>query len=182
MAQLSQSVDTSEFRGYASMVAQNWATRDPAAAAAWVMSLNEPTARSAAIGSMVSTWASDQPDVAAAWVMGLPSGSDRTGALYQLGRSWASFDPVNAADWLLAQNPPSPSLDSAIQGLASTVMQSNPQGAMAWAGSISNPTQRNTLMEQAGRLWMRRDPERAAAFIANSSLPASTRRRLLGGR
>lgn len=179
MARLAGTVSPTEFQAYATAVVQEWGAADPSAAATWVLSLSDPATRSAALGSMVSSWVSDRPDTAAQWVSGLPAGTERNTAMNQLTRSWASFDPVGAADWLLTQHPPAQSLDTAIQGLTSVVMSSNPEGAMIWASNITSASQRNSLMEQAGRLWLRRDPDRATAYITASSLPPQIQRRLL---
>ncbi len=175
--------DPRDSRLFASSLAQNWAIQDPMAAAEWASSLSDPLVRNAALGSVVGAWTSDQPEKAAEWVNRLPAGTLRNQQMTRLTQTWSSFDPVGAADWLIGQQPPQPSLDPAIQGLVTTVMRSNPEGAMAWAGAISDVRIRNSTLQQVGRLWMRQNPQEASAYIATAAaLPPAMRARLLQGR
>lgn len=181
-AHLSSITDPQEARAFATSLAQNWAVQDPLAAADWAMALEDPSVRNAALSSVVGSWTSDQPQRAAEWVLQLPAGPLRDQQMSQLTQTWAGFDPVGTADWLIGQRPPSPQLDPAIKGLVSSVMRVNPEGAMTWAGAISNPRLRNNAMESVARQWMRQNPQQAAAYIAQSSLPPQVRQKLLRGR
>jgi hypothetical protein len=181
-AYLAAITDSQESRLFASSLAQNWAVRDPMAAAEWALSLNDSRLRNAALGSVVGSWTTDLPEQAAEWVAQLPAGALRNQQMSRLTQTWAGFDPVGAADWLIEQQPPQPSLDPAVQGLVSTVMRSNPEGAMAWAGAISDPGLRTTTLLQVGKHWLRQNPQQATSYILAASLPPEVRARLLSGK
>lgn len=181
-AYMASITDPQEARLFASSLAQNWSTQDPLAAASWSMSLSDPLAREAALGNVIGNWTSDQPESAASWVMRLPAGALRNQQMSRLAQTWAGFDPVGAAEWLIDQQPPQASLDSAVQGFVNTVMQSNPEGAMGWAGAISDPKVRNAALLQVGRSWLRQNPQQATSYIASASLPPEVRASLLQGR
>lgn len=178
-----QSLQTpGERQNYASMLAQSWAVYDPQQAAQWAMTLNDPKLRNATMNSAVGVWAGDNPTAAAAWVLSLNDTELRSREIAQVTQSWARYDPIKAADWLLAQHPPSPTLDPAIQSLVGTVMKSNPEGAVMWAATISDPRVRNNTIVNASREWMRTDPARASSYIMNAPLTPVQKNRLLQGR
>lgn len=170
-------------KNYASMLAQNWAVYAPQEAAQWALSLTDPSLRQATLSSTLGTWANDNPQAAADWVLSLPPGDMQSRQIAQITQTWARYDPVQAADWLLAQHPPSPNLDPAIQGLVSTVARSNPEGAVMWAATISDPRVRNHTIVHTSRAWMKSDPKKASAYIISAPLlTPSQRQRLLQGR
>lgn len=70
-------------------------------------------------------------------------------------------------------------MDPAIQSLVNIVKNTNPEGAMVWADTITDTQKRYNLMQRVGAIWMQKDPERAAAYIQNSDLPDSIKKRLL---
>ena len=53
---------------------------------------------------------------------------------------------------------------------------------MAWAEVIVDTRRRHSQIQRVGSIWMRQDPERAAAYILGSDLPNSVKRRLLRAR
>ena len=171
-----------ERQSYASMLAQNWALYAPEDAAKWALSLTDPALQKATLSTTIGAWASDNPQAAAAWALSLPAGELKNKQIAQVTQSWARYDPVRAADCLLAQHPPSPNLDPAIQGLVGTVVRSNPEGAIMWAATISDPKQRTSTIISASREWMRNDPNKASAYIMTAPLTPTQRTRLLQGR
>jgi hypothetical protein len=62
-------------------IASQWALRDPAAAAQWVLGLETHAARARAIPSLMSAWANSDPPAARDWSLRLPAGSERDAAL-----------------------------------------------------------------------------------------------------
>lgn len=168
-----------ERQSYAAMLGQNWAIYAPEEAAQWALSLSDPTLQKSTLASTVSIWASDNPQAAAAWALTLPAGEVKNKQIAQVTQSWARYDPVRAADWLLSQHPPSPNLDPAIQGLVNTVVRSNPEGAMMWTSTISDPKIRTSTIMSASREWMRNDPEKASTYIRTAPLTPAQRAHLL---
>lgn len=171
-----------ERRNYASMLAQSWALYDPLQAIQWANSLADPAMRKSSLSSAISVWAADNPSAASAYVLTIQDSDLRSRQIAQVTQSWAKYDPVKAADWLLAQHPPSPALDPAIQSLAGTVMQSNPEGAVMWAATISDPNLRTRTIMNVSREWMRSDPAKASAYISTAPLTPNQKARLLHAR
>lgn len=164
---------------YAAMLAQNWAVYEPQKAAEWASSLTDPALRKSTMSSAVGAWATDNPGAAAQWVMSLPEGELKSKQIAQVTQSWSRYDPVKAADFLLAQHPPSPGLDLAIQGLVGSVVKSNPEGAVMWAATISDPKARSSTIVAACREWVKADPQKASAYIATAPLTPSQRRSIM---
>ena len=61
--------------------AQQWARTDPAAAAAWTLSLPTYGARTGPLFAVSQAWASTDPRGARDWILSLPAGADRDTAL-----------------------------------------------------------------------------------------------------
>jgi hypothetical protein len=146
------------------------------------MTLSDPLVKKAAMSTAVSMWAGDNPAAAAAWVMALPDAELRSQEMVQITRSWAKYDPVNAADWLLSMRPPSPSLDPSVRAFVGTIMNSNPEAAVMWAGTIADPKIRNNTIMGVARQWITTDPQKAAAYIATAPLTPGQRASLMRSR
>lgn len=168
-----------ERQTYATALAQNWAVYAPEEAARWALSLTDPALQKAALTTTMGTWAGDNPQAAAHWILSMPDSELRVQQIAQITQSWARYDPVKAADWLLTQRPPAPGLDPAVQGLVNVVMRSNPEGAVMWAATISDPKVRNNTIYNVSREWMKKDPAKATAYILNAPLSPAQRARLL---
>ena len=59
----------------------------------------------------------------------------------ELSGRWAGIDPSATADWLNSQ-PPSVQIDPAIASFVSRIQGVDPEGAVGWASSISDPALR----------------------------------------
>ena len=111
------------------------------------------------------------------WVMTLPEQS-RSSALSEAVGAWAQRDPVAAGNYL-RQLPPTPATDASRERFAANVLRQDPEGAMAWASTISDEQQRSRALESLGRNWLRRDAGAAQNWIAQSDLPDPVKSRLL---
>lgn len=60
-----------------SQVVQAWSSKEPAAAAQWMMSQRDSQTRTNAVSSIVSNWGRRDPAQAAAWLDKLPVGTAR---------------------------------------------------------------------------------------------------------
>jgi hypothetical protein len=59
-----------------------------------------------------------------------------------------------------------------------TIVDRDPQSALAWAGTITDPSRRETAMESIARSWIRREGDAARTLIQQTpDLPESIRRR-----
>lgn len=161
-------------------MSQTWATYQPEVAGDWLNKISDINMMKSAVPNFIATWSFDDPAGATHWASQLPDPGLRYSSVQQGTRTWAKDDPVAAADWVLTLGPPSPQADPAILGLIGVIKTAYPQGAMTWATSINDPTQRNAAMAQVGKVWLQQDPVAAAQFIRTSILPEQTKAALLG--
>lgn len=142
----------------------NWARRDPAAAAAAVLTVPAGRVQSEAISSIASQWvASGKRQEALQWVRQLPEGQARENALENIFSKWATDEPQQA---VAAANTLPPELrKSVIQSIASGWSNRDPQGVLQWAGSLTDPAQRRDVMRPALIQWAGDSPEAAAAYL-----------------
>ena len=77
-------VDAQQLNAVASMIASNWANRDPRAAAEWALDRRDDNARPGLVSSAVGTWAVMDPASARQWTLGLPQGPVRDSSLTTL--------------------------------------------------------------------------------------------------
>ncbi len=82
---------------------------------------------------------------------------------------WANLDTNAAGTWLREQ-PPGPHLDAAKQTFVQTAAQKDPESALAWAGTITNPETREASTQTAYTLWKKKDPAAAEQALNNSGL------------
>lgn len=121
---------------------------------------------------------SDGPGTAE-WVMTLPPGEARSRALAEVVNQWTEDDPT-AAGTFLTRLPVSPETDSSRERYAFNVLRADPEGALAWANTISNDEQRNRAIENLIRGWMRRDADGARTYLAQSQLPPEMKAQISG--
>ena len=119
--------------------------------------------------------ATDAP-AAVAWVMSLPADQGRGQALAEAVSRWAQSDAVAAAEYL-QKLPAGSESDPARERYAASVLRQDPEGAMAWAGTITDEQQRQQTMVSLGRDWLRRDATAAQNWIAQSELPQALKDR-----
>ena len=91
---------------------------------------------------------------------------------------WAQSDPYEAGVWL-GTLPQGESRDAAVTSFTRRILSSDPQAAAQWAESIGNQNLRDRQIESIVVTWLRTDANRATAWLANSSLSAETKARLL---
>lgn len=156
-----------------------WATYYPEMTAEWVAGLTDPAVRNRAEMALIFKWGYDNPSKAAQWVTGLARDENWSKEVNQMVSVWARDSPDKAAAWLVSLSPPAAELDPAVRQLAQAVMYNNPEGAMAWANAMYDPSQRHHLMQRVGAIWMQKDPAQASAYIINSDLPDWMKKRLL---
>ena len=77
-------VDARQSMNIATVIANNWANSDPAAAAEWALVRAEPQARSMAVANVIDVWATTDLDAARPWVLRLPEGQLRDLSLTRL--------------------------------------------------------------------------------------------------
>jgi hypothetical protein len=84
-----------------------------------------------------------------------------------------------ASEWI-GELPSGKMRDQAIQPLVRTIQQDDPEAAFAWALTVSEDNQKQSLLRNVVRQWSEQD---AAAFAVQSAgLPEEMVRRLLPNR
>lgn len=160
-------------------IAAGWSRTAPADAAAWAKSLPSGDERNQAINRVVNTWARSSPPEAAAFVARLPEeGRERTQGTQGVVQTWASQDIASAAAWLQRQ-PAGQSKDAGLQVLSGQIAMEDPETALSWVKTISDPKMQTGQTEGILREWLRNDPASARKWIGTSPLPADLRQRLL---
>ena len=91
---------------------------------------------------------------------------------------WSQSDPYEAGVWL-GTLPQGESRDAAVTAFSRRIVSTDPQAAVQWAESIGNQNLRDRQIEAIVVTWLQTDANRATAWLANSSLSAETKARLL---
>ena len=85
--------------------------------------------------------------------------------------SWANFDTNAAGTWLREQSQ-GPHLDKAREAFVSSASEKDPESAMAWAGTITDPEARVTSTSNAYQAWKKKDPAAAERALEGAGLSA----------
>lgn len=116
----------------------NWASRDPDAALAWLADHDSPALASVAAGvqgTLLARLAESDPAAALAKWQSLPVGLDQASAAGPLATAWAKTDPAAASVWLTAQITSFPSAaqkSDAIRSFAGAWSQTDVASAARW--------------------------------------------------
>ncbi len=144
-----------------------------------ILSLPEGAFRDNMLPQLAERLADDDGAGTAQWVMNsLPAGDVRSRALAEVINEWADNDAVAAGNYL-SRLPPSPETDAARERYAGEVLRRDPEGALAWASTISTEAQRNRTIGNLVRAWMRRDRPAAERWLGTAQIPDQTRNQLL---
>jgi hypothetical protein len=182
---------------------QTWVAQDHAAAMAWANQLPAGEARDAALaGVTVGLGAGARrvagvtglrgtrgrggvggtaisPDVAspafAAWLATQSQGMTREQTILEYVRQRANVEPLVIGQWI-ANLPGSISRDQAIDEYLATA---DPGTAAQWLQSLARSDRTNERLERTAEQWLRTNPDAAAAWLAQSSLPPDRKEWLL---
>ncbi len=165
-------------RAGAGAIVQLWTPYQPERAAEWVRSIPDADLQTSCYRQLVGVWASQSPSQAAEWLTRQPEGDFWSQEMGRVVQVWARDNPVAASEWLMAQHPPSRQLDPAVSTFAQSISRSDPRTAMSWARTISEPQQREQVMVQVGRQWLKTDPGAATGYLLNAGLSPEAQRRL----
>jgi hypothetical protein len=149
-----------------------WASmNDLSSAMAWVETL--PAEQRGAYAREVGrAYARSNPRAADDWWLTQTSTeSERRDALFAIVQEWASKDLSAAGEWLKGQGH-GPETDGARYAYAERMIWHDPDTAMKWVQSISDPSYRNSSLAQLWRRWRQRDTAAAEEFLTRSGWPA----------
>jgi hypothetical protein len=129
-------------------IAYAWMSREPAGAAAWVLTTKDPATRARLIGVSAKAIAITDPDLAAQWLEKAGAGrrefSDTAICVVGL---WAGRDPREAGRWV-ERFPAGAARDAAIDLLADHWLQADAAAANAWLGRLP---ERARVLERIAR-------------------------------
>ena len=155
-----------------------WASFDPAGAAAYVDTLGE-AATSRIKSALASEWAENDPAAAAAWLSTLdPSDPTVARAASEVIREWTNYDLNASAEWLNSL-PASPELDRAVASYTFRAAQEDPANAMSWAESVTSDRMREHLMGQVAANWKQDDAEGFETYLNTSDFTDEQKEQLL---
>ncbi len=107
--------------------------------------------------SLMTEAASESIDLGIRYLDTLPQGPARDAAASSFTRKWAELDPTSAADWAF-QLPAGSLRDGAIAQLVACD-RDDPEGALAAAAAIGDPTLRSKAASEVVAMWQSGDPE-----------------------
>ncbi len=165
-------------RGDASTgIVNGWSRSAPADAAAWAAALPAGRERDNAMRSVMNRWIQSSPADVTAFVARLPEG-DRASVTGSMMSAWASRDAASAAAWLQRQAG-GKDKDEGLKALSRQISNEDPEAALAWANTISDPQIRANQTESLAREWLALDPANAKKWISASPLPREAVQRLM---
>ncbi len=151
----------------AELMVRRWAEADPAAAAAWSLSLEEGPSREAALQQVAVTWANLDLASALDWIDGIAESEDRERATCAAGYEVARTDPVVALE-IASHLAPSAARDDLLIHALSQWAGIDAQAVCDWALQIPEPALRERMVAAAAIGLAELDPEAAASLAADS--------------
>jgi len=169
-----------------SQLAQKWAESSPQDAATWLTTLNgDPALKASASLQVAKTWAANDPAAAATWAAQTdlqntdPNNPAANGQLLATAiQSWASYD-LDGPGQFLNQQPASPAKDSSVAIFAMRSSSEDPQGAMQWAGTITDDQTRTGATIGVALQWMQQDQAGFNAYISTSTALTDQQKQML---
>jgi len=149
---------------------------DPPLAAEWVeLHLDEDYAEGLP-GVVAQRWMDVDPASALEWLASLPT-EDHGEALKIALLGWLNQSPEAAEAWLVEATPES-GLDIGVE-LMLARSGDDMQASIDWAQRLAAPVARNRSDLPIGRIWLRREPEAARTWLAESTLSPSVKNAIL---
>lgn len=120
-----------------------WASSDPGAAAAHLLTLPRQTMNNS-VSALTTAWARRDPAAAMSWAQGLKDPALLRTALVETIGSIAAGDPQQAI--ALASSQPARDRRTLMTGIATNFGQSDGPGALAWAATLTDPLERQRCL------------------------------------
>jgi hypothetical protein len=165
-----QKVSSNDWSAWESLFT-SWTESNPRAASAALAGLPPQTARNV-VDSIATTWAKSDPDATLAWVATLKESPHHRAALSSAVALIAQNDPEKAQ--ALANSCPPGDRRVILQSIASGMTASDSKGALAWAGTLTDPVERQRCLAAIAGSSGFRDLD--AARSALDLMPAGTLR------
>lgn len=179
-AWLASITDPDMKRGAFQTVSEQLLRSDPAKAAEYIKQHAGEDYAKGAVASLANSLARKDVNQALEFAGGL-TGESQARAYGSIFNQWLDKDRgAGAADVAkyVEGMPAGPAKDAGARQLAEQAMRQDPTTAIAWASSIQDPETRQDTLVDAARRYMMRDPQGAAAWLAQSGLSAEDQQRV----
>jgi hypothetical protein len=158
---------------------REFSKQSPEEAESFVRDLAEANYSEIAVTSLVMGRAEEDPAVTAEWLIKMaptdPIYSDEyTNELMQI---WAETDSIAASEWLSAQNP-GQQRDAAISGFSQSILSYEPEAAVVWASTISDPDRRMKQLSYNVEIWAGTQAAEALDWVQTAELEPAMRTHL----
>jgi hypothetical protein len=153
----------------------NMAKRDPARAQALLDSDLDVAGKTSIASALVTQQASYDPTGAVGWAAQQPDETVRLQATRTALLSWAGADAYAASEWLAVQ-PAGPLREAAVEGLVQTLGRNAPDEALQWAGTLTNPQQRESAQVNVLLNLLHQDFAKAKELAAGLPLSGPQRK------
>ncbi len=141
------------------LIANNWAMKDPKAAAQWAMQLPEGDIREMALVAAAKNWYLTEPDAAVQWILQLPN---RDNALSAIATASAFNNPDADAALKLAMEIPEGTLrDNTLVDVANSWGRKDPTAAAEWARQLPEGQLKDRVLLQVVGSLACEDPDAA---------------------
>ncbi len=165
----SQDVSRSRGRMMDTLINELLAQREETGARDALLALPAGTFRDGILAQLAGRLADKDGPGTAQWVLALPPGDGRTKALTQVIGQWTRDDAA-AVGKFMNNFPLGAESDPLRETYATSVVRTDPPGALAWAGTITTPETRDRTIQNIVNDWKRRDQTAALAWVAAASL------------
>lgn len=155
--------------GAMNRIAESFAREDIEGAVSWISEYAGNDYANRAVSDVAERWAESDPQAVIDWASNLPE-TAQAGAFQEALDEWTEKDPVAASEYL-AQMPDSSAKNSAIEGFARELADSDGESAVTWAQTITDSGLRDQTLERVARDWYQQDQEAASAWLLTSGFP-----------
>ncbi len=158
---------------------QHYAQINPDEAEQFLRSINEAYEKPVAIETYVRTLAQNDPIQAMDWQSALPATDplNTPNNSEVIMQEWSRTDSVAASSWL-NEAADGPQRDAAIVGFTTTMLDFDPEAAIAWSNTISKPDQRIDQLNRVIQNWSHTQPHEALKWVKEAELEPDLRHAL----
>jgi len=151
------------------------AKRDPARAETMLEGDLDTGVKTSIASSLATRQATYDPVGAVTWASQQTDEKVQTGAMTAAVISWAGADAYAASEWLATQ-PAGPLREAAVLGLVQSLQQNSPADALQWAGTLTDPKQREDRQFIIVGDLLAQDPPKAKEMLARIQFSESYRK------
>jgi len=158
-------------------VARHFMQVDPPGGASWASESSLAPDMRQAVARVADWMAGNDVQAALAWTRQLPRSPGQEEAFQQVFSQWARTDPTASSQELVRMSP-GWERDNAIHSFSRVLVNENPEDAMTWAASITEPSMRLDTQIDVARQWYAAAPAAAQPWIV-AHLPVDAQARAL---